>query len=290
VCAASFEALLEVLAPGGGEAALVEANLYSLLASCLKCCCLAAQDTSSSSSSRDAAGSGEFGALQARLRGALAALLASAVCKSAGCALRREWPSGLRPFAAASTTRSSSGGGSMCSLTHWWVLLARCLRAHPHAAGTSDRVRPISDLWAALAAHAHAAGGDDHSGSSSSSSSSSSGGGSSSSSVVRGAGSVPQLLRDLARAASEQARPQDESVRQLQLQLADAIVTALPLPSLCCNNPGCCNVSALSDMHLVAGKGLCAHCGGAARSCSKECRREHWKAHKDRTAWLWPLP
>jgi hypothetical protein len=106
-----------------------------------------------------------------------------------------------------------------------------------------------------------------------------------------GAHSVPQLLRELDHVTTSCKPPAQhtERERQLPLRQADAATAALPLRTLCCNNSGRVNLSGLCDLHLVAGKGLCAHCG-AARYCSKACQMAHWPAHKDKCAWLPPLP
>jgi hypothetical protein len=61
-------------------------------------------------------------------------------------------------------------------------------------------------------------------------------------------------------------------------------VAAAPLGRWGCSNPACANVSGLCEMHLVAGRGLCGHCGGAARYCSKACQAQHWRAHRDSAA------
>jgi hypothetical protein len=37
-------------------------------------------------------------------------------------------------------------------------------------------------------------------------------------------------------------------------------------------------------MHLVHGRGMCGHCGGAARWCSRACQRQQWAAHRDPAA------
>jgi hypothetical protein len=66
--------------------------------------------------------------------------------------------------------------------------------------------------------------------------------------------------------------------------LARAVAAVLPLPALCCSNPACANLSGLCEMHLVHGRGMCGHCGGAARWCSRACQRQQWAAHRDPAA------
>jgi hypothetical protein len=72
-----------------------------------------------------------------------------------------------------------------------------------------------------------------------------------------------------------------ELARQL-LQLANGVCTQLAAPgALCCANPGCTNLSKLSERELVAGKGtVCSSCR-AVSLCSAECNNAFWKAgHK----------
>jgi hypothetical protein len=153
------------------------------------------------------------------------------------------------------------------------VLLARCLHAHEHPAGVSQRLLALtSDIWSALTDAAQPAGSRDGS-----------------ERAGHGPGSVPALLRECREAASKPRGERTELECGWRARLACSVIRPLPLPSLCCNNPVCPNVHALCEMHLVAGKGLCAHCG-AARYCSKACQKAHWPAHKDTSAWLRPVP
>lgn len=48
----------------------------------------------------------------------------------------------------------------------------------------------------------------------------------------------------------------------------------------CCNNPGCSNITGLTEKGTVRGKGCsCSGCR-VARYCSKSCQVAHWKVHK----------
>jgi hypothetical protein len=47
-----------------------------------------------------------------------------------------------------------------------------------------------------------------------------------------------------------------------------------------CNNPGCRNVSGLSELQLVKGRSnTCSVCR-RARYCSDVCMKQHWKQHR----------
>jgi hypothetical protein len=54
---------------------------------------------------------------------------------------------------------------------------------------------------------------------------------------------------------------------------------AIAVPNFC-NNPGCGNVSGVSEAALVSGRScLCAGCR-TTRYCSRVCQKQHWKQHK----------
>jgi hypothetical protein len=63
-------------------------------------------------------------------------------------------------------------------------------------------------------------------------------------------------------------------------QLASAALQVAPLESLCCSNHMCVALAGLSELVLVAGRGLCGGCG-KAKYCSRACQQQNWPWHKE---------
>ena len=103
--------------------------------------------------------------------------------------------------------------------------------------------------------------------------------------AAAGGGSIQQFRQQLeALSAGQQvarAGVSDASLAALvqQLQATGVMLSGIAVPHFC-NNTGCMNISAPTEMQLVSGRScICAGCC-IARYCGRVCQRQAWPRHK----------